>query len=58
MKNIVLFLLSIVQFAAFAQINDTTKNEVKIAYEVYADFHYSYDFDRPINRFRFSDSSS
>lgn len=57
MKNIVLFLLSIVQFAAFAQINDTTKNEVKIAYEVYADFHYSYDFDRPINRFRFSDSN-
>ena len=57
MKNIVLFLLSIVQFAAVAQINDTTKNEVKIAYEVYADFHYSYDFDRPINRFRFSDSN-
>lgn len=36
---------------------DTTSSEIKIAYEVYADFHYTRDFDNPVGRYRFSDSN-
>jgi Putative beta-barrel porin-2, OmpL-like. bbp2 len=60
MKKIfyIITILSVCRFS-FAQEKSTTFDidQLKVAYEVYADFHYSYDFNRPVNRLRFSDSN-
>ncbi len=59
MKNYFI-LLSIFFHCIFsiAQENrSVNQDQLKIAYEVYADFHYSYDFNKPLDRIRFADSN-
>ncbi|MFM8739363.1 MAG: outer membrane beta-barrel protein [Cytophagales bacterium] len=63
MKKIILYNLLVLSFSlAYSQKNEQSLQQpaddrVKIGYETYVDFHYTYDFNRPINNKRYTNSN-
>jgi hypothetical protein len=54
---LVILFMSLSSQAQDAKSHSLDLDQLKVAYEVYGDFHYSYDFNRPVGRLRFSDSN-
>ena len=57
MKKLIIVILLFCEFQNFAQEASEANDKLKIGYETYVDFHYTYDFNKPLGNRRYTNSN-